>query len=179
MVLGVVDKADTIVLDNNEKLDSWAVVLNGYVEHTHTNGSIKIHNVGDQWVVLCLHALSFFMLMMFLIFLFVKFWRWSHTGAVISRGSHAYEMRWLSVRFDQTERLLRDFEQKQGEHNEMHGKWGFGNGHRIQNHRRRTWWRYCFESRSYPFDHAHRFCYGQLNGTWFQTGPIENANNGL
>jgi hypothetical protein len=48
MVLGVVDKADTLVLDNNERLDSWAVVLNGYVECTMPDLSVKSYNVGDQ-----------------------------------------------------------------------------------------------------------------------------------
>jgi hypothetical protein len=48
MVLGVVEKADTVVLDHNEKLDSWAVVLNGYVEHTAIDGAVKIYSVGDQ-----------------------------------------------------------------------------------------------------------------------------------
>lgn len=48
MVLGVVEKADTVVLDHNEKLDSWAVVLNGIVERSLPDGSIKIYNIGDQ-----------------------------------------------------------------------------------------------------------------------------------
>ncbi len=48
MVLGVVDKADTLVLDHNEKLDSWAVVLNGSVECVFPDSSIKSYQVGDQ-----------------------------------------------------------------------------------------------------------------------------------
>ncbi len=48
MVLGVVDKADTIVLDNNEKLDSWAVVLNGHVESVLPDNTVKSYHVGDQ-----------------------------------------------------------------------------------------------------------------------------------
>ena len=48
MVLGVVDKSDTLVLDNHEKLDSWAVVLNGSVECTLPNDSRVLYNVGDQ-----------------------------------------------------------------------------------------------------------------------------------
>ncbi|CAF0795635.1 unnamed protein product [Brachionus calyciflorus] len=49
MVLGIVDKADTIVLDNNEKLDSWAVVLNGQVECILPDSTVKIYNVGDHF----------------------------------------------------------------------------------------------------------------------------------
>ena len=48
MVLGVVDKAETIVLEHNEKLDSWAVVLNGQVESILPDGSIKSYQIGDQ-----------------------------------------------------------------------------------------------------------------------------------
>ncbi len=48
MVLGVVDKSDTLVLDHNEKLDSWAVVLNGHVECTLPDSSIKSYQIGDQ-----------------------------------------------------------------------------------------------------------------------------------
>lgn len=48
MVLGVVDKADTLVLDHNEKLDSWAVVLNGHVECILPDSSIKSYQIGDQ-----------------------------------------------------------------------------------------------------------------------------------
>lgn len=51
MVLGVVDKADTLVLDHHEKLDSWAVVLNGCVECTLPDKSVKQYNVGDQFGV--------------------------------------------------------------------------------------------------------------------------------
>jgi hypothetical protein len=51
MVLGVVERADTVVLDHNEKLDSWAVVLNGIVERTLPDGSIKSYNIGDQLVL--------------------------------------------------------------------------------------------------------------------------------
>lgn len=64
MVLGVVDKADTLVLDNHEKLDSWAVVLNGCVEctlystsdsdsnsTTTTNIITKLYNIGDHFGV--------------------------------------------------------------------------------------------------------------------------------
>jgi Rap guanine nucleotide exchange factor 2 len=51
MVLGVVDKADTIVLDHNEKLDSWAVVLNGHVERTLPDSSLKSYHVGDHFGV--------------------------------------------------------------------------------------------------------------------------------
>jgi len=51
MVLGVVERADTVVLDHNEKLDSWAVVLNGIVERTLPDGSIKCYNIGDQLVL--------------------------------------------------------------------------------------------------------------------------------
>lgn len=50
MVLGVVDKAETLVLDNHEKLDSWAVVLNGCVECTLPDSNVKLYNVGDQLV---------------------------------------------------------------------------------------------------------------------------------
>ncbi|RNA24093.1 rap guanine nucleotide exchange factor 2-like isoform X6, partial [Brachionus plicatilis] len=49
MVLGIVDKADTIVLDNNEKLDSWAVVLNGQVECVMPDSTVKVYNVGDHF----------------------------------------------------------------------------------------------------------------------------------
>jgi hypothetical protein len=49
MVLGVVDKAETLVLDHNEKLDSWAVVLNGQVECVMPDTTtIKTYNIGDQ-----------------------------------------------------------------------------------------------------------------------------------
>jgi hypothetical protein len=61
MVLGVVDKAETLVLDHNEKLDSWAVVLNGQVEcqfsYVDENSqqqqmkTVKIYNVGDHFGV--------------------------------------------------------------------------------------------------------------------------------
>ena len=47
MVLGVVDQADTIVLDHNERLDSWAVVLNGHVECTLPDSTVKAYYVGD------------------------------------------------------------------------------------------------------------------------------------
>lgn len=50
MVIGVVEKADTLVLDHNERLDSWAVVLNGHVECTLPDGSIKAYHIGDQYV---------------------------------------------------------------------------------------------------------------------------------
>ena len=48
MVLGVIDKADTVVLEHNEKLDSWAVVLNGQVESVLPDSSAKLYQVGDQ-----------------------------------------------------------------------------------------------------------------------------------
>ena len=48
MVLGVVDKADTLVLDHNEQLDSWAVVLTGHVECGLPDSSIKSYQIGDQ-----------------------------------------------------------------------------------------------------------------------------------
>ncbi len=48
MVLGVVDKSDTLVLDNNERLDSWAVLLNGYVECIRPDSTIISYHVGDQ-----------------------------------------------------------------------------------------------------------------------------------
>jgi hypothetical protein len=51
MVLGVVDKADTLVLDHNEKLDSWAVVLNGHVECILPDSSIKSYQIGDHFGV--------------------------------------------------------------------------------------------------------------------------------
>jgi Rap guanine nucleotide exchange factor 2 len=51
MVLGVVDKAETIVLDHNEKLDSWAVVLNGQVESILPDNTIKSYHVGDHFGV--------------------------------------------------------------------------------------------------------------------------------
>lgn len=51
MVLGVVDKAETIVLDHNEKLDSWAVVLNGHVESILPDNTIKSYHVGDHFGV--------------------------------------------------------------------------------------------------------------------------------
>ncbi len=47
MVLGIVDKGNTLVLDNNERLDSWAVVLNGNVERILPDSTVKAYYVGD------------------------------------------------------------------------------------------------------------------------------------
>ena len=53
MVLGVVDKADTLVLDHNEKLDSWAVVLNGQVECVLSDqqNTTRTYSVGEHFGV--------------------------------------------------------------------------------------------------------------------------------
>ena len=90
MVLGVVDKADTIVLDHNEKLDSWAVVLNGHVERTLPDSSLKSYHVGDHFGVDPILDTVY------------------HEGVMKTKCD--------DCQFRQTERLLRNTKPKQREH---------------------------------------------------------------
>ncbi|XP_038060264.1 rap guanine nucleotide exchange factor 2-like isoform X3 [Patiria miniata] len=51
MVFAVVAKAGTIVMKNEEELDSWSVILNGHVEVTKSDGSIDQLHLGDSFGV--------------------------------------------------------------------------------------------------------------------------------
>jgi len=48
MIFATVDKADTIVMNDGEELDSWSVILNGHVEVVQRNGQIKQLTLGDS-----------------------------------------------------------------------------------------------------------------------------------
>ncbi|XP_063367740.1 rap guanine nucleotide exchange factor 2 [Cydia amplana] len=49
MVFAVVEKAETIVMNDGEEHDSWSVLINGHVEIQHQNGDIEHLNVGDSF----------------------------------------------------------------------------------------------------------------------------------
>ena len=49
MVFAVVEKADTVVMNDGEELDSWSVIINGDVEIV-ADGDIKRLSVGDRCV---------------------------------------------------------------------------------------------------------------------------------
>lgn len=48
MVFAVVDKADTVVLNDGEQLDTWSVILNGHVEISKPDGTIEHLHMGDR-----------------------------------------------------------------------------------------------------------------------------------
>jgi Rap guanine nucleotide exchange factor 2 len=48
MVFAVVEKADTIVMNDGEELDSWSVILNGRVEVECPDGTIEHYHLGDR-----------------------------------------------------------------------------------------------------------------------------------
>jgi signal-transduction protein with cAMP-binding, CBS, and nucleotidyltransferase domain len=50
MVFAVIEKADTIVMNDGEELDSWCVILNGQVEVVHRDGKIEQLGLGDRLV---------------------------------------------------------------------------------------------------------------------------------
>ncbi|XP_078658603.1 rap guanine nucleotide exchange factor 2-like isoform X9 [Branchiostoma floridae x Branchiostoma belcheri] len=49
MVLAVVEKAGTVVLNDGEELDSWSVILNGHVEIEHTDTAVEELHLGDSF----------------------------------------------------------------------------------------------------------------------------------
>ncbi|CAH1246961.1 RAPGEF6 [Branchiostoma lanceolatum] len=49
MVLAVVEKAGTVVLNDGEELDSWSVILNGHVEIEHTDDAVEELHLGDSF----------------------------------------------------------------------------------------------------------------------------------
>jgi len=53
MIFATVSKADTIVMNDGEELDSWCVILNGQVEVTRRSGTIEHLQLGDRqaWLV--------------------------------------------------------------------------------------------------------------------------------
>ncbi|XP_022105677.1 rap guanine nucleotide exchange factor 6-like isoform X2 [Acanthaster planci] len=51
MVFAVVAKAGTIVMKNEEELDSWSVILNGHVEVTKPDGTVEQLHLGDSFGV--------------------------------------------------------------------------------------------------------------------------------
>lgn len=50
MVFAVVEKANTIVMNDGEELDSWSVLINGQVEVEHSNGDVEQLGLGDRCV---------------------------------------------------------------------------------------------------------------------------------
>ena len=48
MIFATVVKADTIVMEDGEELDSWCVILNGHVEVTRRNGRTEQLQLGDR-----------------------------------------------------------------------------------------------------------------------------------
>lgn len=56
MIFATVSKADTIVMNDGEELDSWCVILNGQVEVTRRSGFVEHLNLGDRQA----ERLSFF-----------------------------------------------------------------------------------------------------------------------
>ena len=50
MVFAVVQKENTIVMNDGEELDSWSVILNGHVEITRPDGTIEHLHMGDRSV---------------------------------------------------------------------------------------------------------------------------------
>jgi signal-transduction protein with cAMP-binding, CBS, and nucleotidyltransferase domain len=52
MVFAVIEKADTIVMNDGEELDSWCVILNGQVEVVHRDGRIEQLGLGDRLVLM-------------------------------------------------------------------------------------------------------------------------------
>lgn len=48
MVFAVVEKANTVVMNDGEELDSWSVVINGHVEVEHTDGTTEQLHLGDR-----------------------------------------------------------------------------------------------------------------------------------
>uniref|UniRef100_A0A8D8PXE9 Rap guanine nucleotide exchange factor 6 n=1 Tax=Cacopsylla melanoneura TaxID=428564 RepID=A0A8D8PXE9_9HEMI len=52
MVFAVVEKAGTIVMNDEEELDSWSVVINGCVEVETADGRVQMLQVGDSFGIL-------------------------------------------------------------------------------------------------------------------------------
>jgi Rap guanine nucleotide exchange factor 2 len=48
MVFAVIEKRGTVVMRDNEELDSWSVILNGQVEIIHSDGSAEFLQMGDR-----------------------------------------------------------------------------------------------------------------------------------
>ncbi len=51
-VFAIVDEVGTIVMNNNEELDSWSVIINGHVEIEHSDGRIEHLRCGDRFVII-------------------------------------------------------------------------------------------------------------------------------
>ncbi|XP_070544204.1 rap guanine nucleotide exchange factor 6-like [Ptychodera flava] len=49
MVFAVVEKAGTVVMKDNEELDSWSVILNGHVEVVRPDSTIEHLHLGDSF----------------------------------------------------------------------------------------------------------------------------------
>jgi len=47
MVFAIVERADTVVMNDGEELDSWCVILNGHVEVVRHNGRVEQLQLGD------------------------------------------------------------------------------------------------------------------------------------
>lgn len=50
MVFAVVEKANTAVMNDQEELDSWSVILNGHVEISRPDGTTQDLHMGDRCV---------------------------------------------------------------------------------------------------------------------------------
>jgi len=50
MAYAVIEKADTVVMHDEEEHDSWAIVLNGLVEVLRPDGTVQQLNMGDRFV---------------------------------------------------------------------------------------------------------------------------------
>ena len=50
MVFAVVEKAGTVVMKDEEELDSWSVILNGHVQVNRPSGDIEHLHMGDRSV---------------------------------------------------------------------------------------------------------------------------------
>lgn len=48
MALAVVEKANTIVLEDGETLDAWSVILNGHVEVIEPDKTVRNYNMGER-----------------------------------------------------------------------------------------------------------------------------------
>ena len=48
MVFAVIEKIDTVVMDHDEELDSWSVILNGHVEIHRPDDTREHLHMGDR-----------------------------------------------------------------------------------------------------------------------------------
>lgn len=49
MRIAVIDAMNTVIMTDGEEIDSWSIVLNGEVETTHPDGSVKVLKQGERF----------------------------------------------------------------------------------------------------------------------------------